>query len=111
MDSIRLRPTKFVGQGASITSVISRNFQHHTGDGTFLHCSTPILKESTLEDGTASHFSSLPQISLEDLPLDEYFQSPKPHRHCMFANIKPSPGFEPTLLPRLWIFVIELYFS
>ncbi|GFT77698.1 hypothetical protein TNCV_4245651 [Trichonephila clavipes] len=80
-----------------VTPVVSRRFEHHTGDRMISLVSTPILRENTL--GVAKGLPPLiplPPTSREDLQLDGYLKHP-PCREgtVLLQTSMPPPGFEP----------------
>ncbi|GFY01243.1 nibrin [Trichonephila clavipes] len=56
-------------------SVVSRSFEHHTGDSTIWLSFTPVLREDTWGRQGPPTSLPLPPTSLEDLQLDGYLLS------------------------------------
>ncbi|GFX44201.1 uncharacterized protein TNCV_4119971 [Trichonephila clavipes] len=79
--------------------VVSRSFEHHTGDSTIYLGFTPILRGNTLgnvQGPTTSY--PLPPISREDLLLDGTLEYPHAvkalyiYKHsCLLQNSNPVP--------------------
>ncbi|GFX82881.1 hypothetical protein TNCV_2958371 [Trichonephila clavipes] len=82
-------PRKFI-----MMPVVSRNFEHHTGDSMIWLVSTPILREDIWGWSGASH--PLPPASREDLWLDGYLEYPPCHEGTIHLQTSmSSPWFEP----------------
>ncbi|GFY34229.1 hypothetical protein TNCV_2505321 [Trichonephila clavipes] len=96
MDDIKLMLTKFIMTKSEITSVISRNLEHRTGDSTFRLRSTSILRENTLRVGQeASHLSFLAINLSKGLLVRRLFRMPMPHRLYTFTHIHAFSELQP----------------
>ncbi|GFV53622.1 hypothetical protein TNCV_2643411 [Trichonephila clavipes] len=81
-------PMKFIMAKCSVTSVVSRILEHHTGDSTIWLVSIPILRENT---------SSPSPTSREDLRFDSYLEKPHAvkalyiyHHRCLHRDLKQA---------------------
>ncbi|GFY08799.1 hypothetical protein TNCV_4659921 [Trichonephila clavipes] len=77
-------------------SVVSRSFEHHTGDRTIWLSSTPMLKESPWGFPGISHLSSPSTNLTRGLAARQLFKVPlcrKGTKHLQ--TLMPSQGLEP----------------
>ncbi|GFU53394.1 hypothetical protein TNCV_4421721 [Trichonephila clavipes] len=84
---------------SKVTPVVSRSFEHHTGDSTIWLVSTPILMEDTWGgQGPPTPLPLLP-TTREDLRLDGYLESTlMPQKHYTFTNIHVFSGIRTKFL-------------
>ncbi|GFT90499.1 hypothetical protein TNCV_4491871 [Trichonephila clavipes] len=76
------------------TPVVSRSFEHHTGDRTIWPVFTPILREDTLGWSGASHLSSPSTNLTRGLVARWLFREPPYREGTMHLQTSMSSGFE-----------------
>ncbi|GFU06304.1 hypothetical protein TNCV_4765971 [Trichonephila clavipes] len=77
--------------------VVSRSFEHHTGDSTICLVSTQILREDTWRLSGASHLSTRSTNHTRGLTAQRLFNVPPCRKGTIpLQTSMSSPGFEPS---------------